>query len=74
MNDKTAIQVSVHTRDHLRSLGNMGDTYDSIITMLLETCIHVPVCNHTWCMTTADMEWIDAICKSENEHANDPPE
>ena len=34
--EKTNIQVTIETRDKLKSLGQMDDTYDKIINRLLD--------------------------------------
>jgi len=33
--NNTTISVSIETRDALKQLGTLGDTYDSVIRMLL---------------------------------------
>jgi hypothetical protein len=35
-NEKTTILVTKKTRNHLRALGRKGETYDDIITWLME--------------------------------------
>ena len=42
---KTTIVVSKKTKSQLEKLGNMRDTYDSVIVSLLE---HTDKCNSFW--------------------------
>ena len=44
-NQKTVIVVSKKTKSQLEKLGNMRDTYDSVIVSLLE---HTDKCNSFW--------------------------
>ena len=35
MSDKTTIQIRTETRDALKEIGNMGDTYDHLIQEMI---------------------------------------
>lgn len=72
MDKKTAVQVTTNTRDMLRRIGNMHETYDSVINRLIVIYNdekRLPYKAHDFSnMSATDMAWVDSIIDKESAH------
>ncbi len=61
MSATTMIRISTHTREKLKEMGRMGETYDDVISRLHEKVFNKKaekeMMDLSDCMLVEDMEW-----------------
>ena len=64
----TQIRITVETRESIKSIGNMGDTYDDVIMNLITMYKFAhPDKSKEKTAEEQDQEWIDALGKADNK-------
>lgn len=61
---KTMIQIETETRDKIKSLGSMGDTYDSVLQRLYKQAVEVIMAKTL--LDTTDTIEIEKILRRRN--------